>query len=414
MTMRRTDVAIIGAGQAGLAMSACLTARGIEHVVLERGRVAERWRHGSWDSLRLLTPNWLSELPGLRYAGPDPHGYMTKDEYIAYLTDYAATFAAPVIGDAEVRRVTHGGAHYCVETRGGAWRVTALVVATGQCEAPCIPPVAQQLSPYFHQLHAAQYRSPQALPEGGVLIVGASASGLQIAEELHQAGRHVTLSSGSHTRLPRHYRGRDIMWWLDRLGILDDRRVDVPDLGDAHRQPSLQIVGRRAPSLDLALLRQAGVRVMGRAITACRTAVDFANDLAASTAAAEHKLARMLERIDRGIDERGIRAGAPEPHAPVLLDAPASRIDLAASGVRTVIWATGYRPRYPWLDVPVLDRRGDLVEDGGMTAAPGLYVLGLRWLRRRSSSFITGTGRDAYELAREVASFVGQRQMKVA
>jgi len=412
--MRRTDVAIIGAGQAGLAMSACLTARGIDHVVLERGRVAERWRHGSWDSLRLLTPNWLSELPGLRYAGPDPHGYMSKDEFISYLTDYAATFGAPVVSDAEVRRVTHTGAHYQVETSAGAWRATALVVATGQCDSPCIPPVAQQLSPYFHQLHAALYRSPQALPEGGVLIVGASASGLQIAEELHQAGRHVTLSSGRHNRLPRHYRGRDIMWWLDRLGILDDRPADVPDLGDAHRQPSLQMVGRRAPSLDLALLRKAGVRVMGRAVMASRTAMDFANDLAATTAAAEHKLVRMLERIDRGIDQRGISAGAAEPRAPVLLDAPAARIDLAASGVRTVIWATGYRLHYPWLDVPVLDRHGTIVEQGGITAAPGLYVLGLRWLRRRSSSFITGTGRDAHELTREVASFVGRRQVKVA
>jgi putative flavoprotein involved in K+ transport len=412
--MRRTDVAIIGAGPAGLATSACLTARGIDHVVLERGRVGERWRHGSWDSLRLLTPNWVSELPGLRYAGADPHGYMTKDEFISYLTDYADTFAAPVVSHAEVTRLTQTGAHYRVETTDGAWRVRAVVIATGQCGSPCIPDVAQQLSPYFNQLHAALYRSPQALPAGGVLIVGASASGLQIAEELHQAGRHVTLSSGRHTRLPRHYRGRDIMWWLDRLGILDDRRADVPDLGDAHRQPSLQLVGRRAPSLDLALLRKAGVRVMGRAVTASRTSIDFANDLAATTAAAEQKLVRMLERIDRGIDLRGMRAGAPEPHEPVLLDAPASRIDLAASGVRTVIWATGYRPRYPWLAVPVLDRHGDIVEDGGITAAPGLYVLGLRWLRRRSSSFITGTGRDACELAREIASFVGQRQMKVA
>ena len=412
--MRRTDVAIIGAGPAGLATSACLTARGIDHVVLERGRVGERWRHGSWDSLRLLTPNWLSDLPGVRYAGSDPHGYMTKDEFIGYLTDYAAAFAAPVVSHAEVKSLTRTGAQYRIETTGGAWRASAVVVATGQCGSPCIPPVAQQLSPYFHQLHAAHYRSPQALPAGGVLIVGASASGLQIAEELHQAGRHVTLSSGRHTRLPRHYRGRDIMWWLDRLGILDDRRADVPDLGDAHRQPSLQLVGRNAPSLDLALLRKAGVRVMGRAVMASHTAMDFANDLTATTAAAEQKLARMLERIDRGIHQSGIRAGAPEPREPVLLDAPASRIDLAASGVRTVIWATGYRPRYPWLDLPVLDRHGDVAEDGGVTTAPGLYVLGLRWLRRRSSSFITGIGRDASELAREVAAFLGQRRMKVA
>ena len=411
--MRRTDVAIIGAGQAGLAMSACLTARGIDHVVLERGRVAERWRHGSWDSLRLLTPNWLSRLPGWSYAGSDPHGYMTKDEFIGYLTDYAASLDAPVVAGAEVRRATQAGAHYLVETAAGAWRATAVVIATGQCESPHIPRIARQLSSYFHQLHAAQYRSPRALPDGGVLVVGASASGVQIAEEIHRAGRHVTLAVGRHTRLPRHYRGRDIMWWQDRLGILDDRRADIPDLGDVRRQPSLQLAGRRAPSLDLARLREAGVRVMGRAVAAAHTAMDFANDLAATTAAAEGKLAAMLERIDRGIRQHGIRAGEREDREAILLTAPAARIDLAASGVRTVIWATGYRPRYAWLDVPVLDRNG-IVEDGGMTAAPGLYVLGLRWLRRRSSSFIEGSGRDAHELARAVAGFVAGRQVLAA
>jgi putative flavoprotein involved in K+ transport len=411
--MKRTDIVIIGAGQAGLAMSACLTARGIDHVVLERGRIAERWRRGSWDSLRLLTPNWLSRLPGYGYSGPDPHGYMAKDEFIAYLADYAASFTAPVVTGAEVTRVRRADSHYHVETTRSSWRAAAVVIATGQCETPHVPAIAQQLSPYFHQLHSAQYRSPQSLT-GGVLVVGASASGLQIAEEIHQAGRHVTLSVGRHTRLPRRYRGHDIMWWLDRLGMLDDRPADVPDLGNARGQPSLQIAGRREPSLDLARLRNAGVCVMGRAAGAYRTAVDFANDLADTTLAAEHKLARMLERIDRGIRDRGIPAASPEPREPVLLGAHAGRIDLAASGVRTIIWATGYRPRYAWLDVPVLDRCGDIVENGGITAAPGLYVLGLRWLRRRSSSFIEGAGRDAAELAWEVERFVTRRHLRAA
>ena len=412
--MQQTDVVIIGAGQCRARDERVLTARGIDHVVLERGRVAQRWRHGSWDSLRLLTPNWLSRLPGGSDPSPDPHGYMTTHDFIAYLSDYAGSFGAPVVAGAEVTRVATRGAHYLVDTAGAAWRAKAVVVATGQCETPYVPPVARQLSSYFHHLHAAQYRSPQALPDGGVLIVGASASGLQIAEEIHQAGRHVTLSAGRHSLLPRHYRGRDIMWWLDRLGILDDRPVDVPDLGDARRQPSLQLVGRRAPSLDLALLRAAGVRVMGRAVEAHNTAMDFANDLAETTSVAERKLAKMLERIDHGIRQYGIRAHEPEPRAPILLNAPAARIDLAASGVRTVIWATGYRPRYAWLDVPVLNSCGDIVEDGGLTAAPGLYVLGLRWLRRRSSSFIAGAGRDATELARDVAAFVTRHRMRAA
>jgi len=411
--MQRTDVAIIGAGQAGLAMSACLTARCIDHVVLERGRVAQRWRAGSWDSLRLLTPNWLSRLPGWSYGGADPHGFMRRHEFIAYLSDYADAFGAPVVTGAEVRRVTQPGAHYCIETERVTLACAAVVVATGQCETPFIPAMARQLSGSIHQLPAAAYRCPDALPAGGVLVVGASASGLQIADEIHRSGRRVVLAAGRHARLPRRYRGHDIMWWLDRLGILDDR-PSVADPGDAHRQPSLQLIGRRDRTLDLAVLRDAGVQVVGRACAADRTIMRFAGDLAETTASAERKLARMLARIDHAIVQRGLVADAAEPRAPLWLDQPATRIDLAAAGIATVIWATGYRRQYPWLAVPVLDARGDIVHDGGVTPAPGLYVLGLRWLRRRSSSFIDGTGRDAHELAGHVAQFVARRRIKAA
>jgi putative flavoprotein involved in K+ transport len=412
--MQSTDVVIIGAGQAGLAMSACLTTRRIDHVVLERGRVAQRWRAGSWDSLQLLTPSWLSRLPGWSYCGPDPHGYMGKDEFISYLSDYASAFGAPLVTGADVRRVTRSGAHYCVETQRATFASAAVVVATGQCETPFVPAMAQQISASIHQLPAAAYRRPDALPTGGVLVVGASASGLQIAEEIHRSGRRVVLAAGRHARLPRRYRGRDIMWWLDRLGMLDDRPADVPDLGDARRQPSTQLVGRHDRKLDLAVLRDAGVRVVGRACAADATCVQFAGDLAQTTASAERKHTRMLARIDRAIADRGLAAAAAAPCAPVLLDQPATRIDLAAAGIATVIWATGYRPRYRWLAVPVLDPRGDVAHDGGVTAAPGLYVLGLRWLRRRSSSFIDGTGRDAHELAEHVAQFIARRRIKAA
>lgn len=412
--MQRTDVVIIGAGHAGLAMSACLAGRRIDHVVLERGRIAERWRSGSWDSLQLLTPNWLNRLPGWSYSGADPHGYMGKDELIACLSDYAGAFDAPVVTDADVRRVTQFGAHYRIETTRGAWQAAAVVIATGQCEQPAIPTMARNLSPAIHQLSAATYRSPQAVPAGGVLVVGASASGLQIAEEIRRSGRRVVLAAGRHARLPRRYRGRDIMWWLDRLGILDDRAANLPDLCDARRQPSLQLVGRREPTLDLAVLREAGVQVVGRARAADAATMRFAGDLAETTAAAERKLERMLNRIDRAIAERGLTADAPEPRVPVLLDQPAARIDLAAVGISTVIWATGYRPRYRWLAVPVFDARGDIAEDGGVTAAPGLYILGLRWLRRRSSSFIAGAGRDAEELAAHITRFVARNRIKAA
>jgi putative flavoprotein involved in K+ transport len=412
--MKSADVVVIGAGPAGLAMSACLAAHGINHVVLERGQVGERWRRGSWDSLRLLTPNWLNRLPDRSYAGPDPNGYMTKDEFITYLTDYAGSFSAPVVANTDVTGVASDGANYRVETTQGTWRADAIVIATGQCETPLIPAIGGKLSAYFHQLHSSEYRSPEALARGGVLVVGASASGIQIAEELHQSGRQVILAAGHHTRLPRHYRGRDIMWWLDRLGMLDDRAADLPDLASARRQPSLQIAGRHEPALDLAHLRNAGVRVMGRAVDVSGTMMDFANDLAETTAIAERKLARTLARIDEGIRRWGIRAGASEQREPVLLESLAVRFDLAAAGVRSVIWATGYRPEYPWLDLPIVNEKGQILEHGGVTAAPGVYVLGLRWLRRRSSSFIQGIGRDAAELAWEVERFVAARRLKAA
>lgn len=412
--MKSADVVVIGAGPAGLAMSACLAALGVDHVVLERGQVGERWRRGSWNSLRLLTPNWLNRLPHRSYSGPDPNGYMTKDEFIAHLTEYAAAFAAPIVTNAEVTCVTHGAGDYRIATTQGTWRAEAVVIATGQCSTPSVPAIARALSPYFHQLHSSEYRSPQSLTDGGVLVVGASASGIQIAEELHQSGRHVILAAGGHTRLPRRYRGRDIMWWLDRLGILDDRSANIADLESARRLPSLQIAGRHDPSIDLAQLRTAGVRVMGRAVGVSGTMMDFANDLAETTAVAEKKLKRMLDRIDTIIRSWGIRAEFPENRDPVILKSVAARIDLAAAGIRTIVWATGYRPDYRWLDLPLLDEAGRVVERDGITRAPGVYILGLRWLRRRSSSFIQGIGRDAAELAFEVERFVAARRTQAA
>jgi putative flavoprotein involved in K+ transport len=303
---------------------------------------------------------------------------------------------------------------YRVETTRGTWRAEAIVIATGQCDTPSFPAIGQKFSPYFHQLHSSEYRSPQALAQGGVLVVGASASGIQIAEELHQSGRQVILAAGRHTRLPRHYRGRDIMWWQDRLGILDDRSADVSDLAGARRQPSLQMAGRRGPSLDLARLRNSGLRVMGRAVDVSGTMMGFANDLAETTAIAERKLDRMLARIDEGIRRWGLCAETAEKRDPVILESPACRLDLAASGVRTVIWATGYRPQYPWLHLPIVGEKGQLLEHGGITSAPGVYALGLRWLRRRSSSFIRGIRHDAAELSLEIERFVAARRVKAA
>jgi putative flavoprotein involved in K+ transport len=414
--MRRTDVVVVGGGQAGLAMSRCLVERGVEHVVLERGRIAERWRSERWDSLRLLTPRWQARLPGWSYRGPEPDGFMTRGEVIGFLAAYARSFGAPVRGGVTVTAVEREGDGFRVETDAGAWSAAAVVVATGHCDLPLVPAMAAGLPPDVLQVVPSRYRSPRQLPPGGVLVVGASATGVQLAAELQRSGRPVTLAVGRHTRLPRRYRGRDIQWWLDRTGILDEAADAVADLEAARRQPSLQLVGRDdGRTLDLGTLRDAGVRLAGRAVAVDRARVRFAGDLARSVADAEARLARLLRRID-GFVERGALAGAPppEPPRPLRLPAGPAALDLRAEGIRTVLWATGYRRSYPWLRVPVLDGRGEIRHDGGITPVPGLYVLGLQFLRRRKSSFLDGVGADARDLAEHLAGRLARRHLHAA
>jgi putative flavoprotein involved in K+ transport len=277
-----------------------------------------------------------------------------------------------------------------------------VVVATGHCDLPYVPPAASHLSPRVHQLTPPEYRRAQDLPQGGVLVVGASASGVQIAEELRRAGREVVLAVGRHVRLPRRYRGRDIMWWLDRAGILSDPVEDLPDPDAARSQPSFQLVGSsEGRTIDLGTLAASGVRLVGRVCDIADDAVRFAEDVHDHVETAERKLTRVLARIDRFVVDAGLSAetAPPEALAPVRVEPAATRLDLREEGIATVVWATGYRRHYPWLQVPVLDGAGEIAHRGGITAQPGLVVLGLRLLRRRNSSFIDGVGRDAEELA---------------
>ncbi|HEY8232072.1 MAG TPA: NAD(P)-binding domain-containing protein [Vicinamibacteria bacterium] len=401
--MQLVDTLVIGAGQAGLAMSRCLRDRGVEHVVLERGRVAERWRSERWDSLRLLTPNWQSRLPGHRYSGPEPDEYMTMPEVVAYLDGYARSFAAPVEEETRVVSLAALGGGYCVGTDRGSFEARSVVIATGHCDVPFVPPFAKALPADVAQVVPTRYRNPDELPEGGVLVVGASASGVQLADEIHASGRPVTLAVGRHTRLPRVYRGRDILWWFDAMGLFEETGAEVFDLELSRRQPSLQLVGRpdRA-TLDLPELERRGIRLVGRATSVDGATVSFADDLVAHTAAADARLARLIQRIDAFAASSGIAAevGTPEPFRPFVWPAEApSSIDLRAEGIRTVVWATGFRRLYPWLELPVLDARGEIRHSGGVTPVPGLYVIGLNFLRRRKSSFIDGVGDDARALA---------------
>jgi putative flavoprotein involved in K+ transport len=405
--MHQTEAVVIGGGQAGLAMSHCLAGSGIDHVVLERGRVAERWRSERWESLRLLTPNWQTRLPGFRYQGPDPDGYMRVGEVVDFLDRYARSFAAPVEEGTTVVSVAPTDGGFRVVTDRGAWEAPCVVIATGHCDTPLVPAFAASLADDVVQLVPSRYRNPDQLPTGGVLVVGASASGVQIADEIHASGRPVTLAVGRHTRLPRVYRGRDILWWFDAMGIFDESIKDVSNPAVSLRQPSLQLVGRpdRA-TLDLPALRGRGVRLVGRATGAEGRRVFLADDVVAYTVAADARLARLVQRIDIFAARTGLdsEVGPPEPFRPFLWPDPGpAEIDLRADGIRSVVWATGFRRLYPWLQVPALDARGEIRHDGGVTPFPGLYVIGLYFLRRRKSSFIDGVGRDAMELAAHLA-----------
>jgi putative flavoprotein involved in K+ transport len=401
--MKRTDTIIIGGGQAGLAMSRCLSDLSIDHVVLERGRIAQRWRTDSWDSLRLLTPNWQSRLPGWRYRGPDPDAFMTAPDVVEYLQQYARASAAPVAEETTVLSVGPGSSGYRVSTTNGVWEADNVVIATGHNQHPQRPGFASELSPNLQQIAPSRYRNPNDLPDGGVLVVGASATGIQLADEIQRSGRPVTLAVGRHTRVPRQYRGVDIMWWLDRTGAFDRRVAPTADTN----QPSMQLIGSPDQrSIDLNALQNNGVRLVGRARAANGQCVSFDDDLAAVTAAADEKMARILSRIDRFAERHDLGEHLPdgETFEPVRPAPSPKSLDLAAEGIESVIWATGFRRSYPWLHVPVIDGRGEIRHSGGVTDAPGLYVLGLQYLRRPGSSFIDGVGDDARALSYHISS----------
>ncbi len=410
--MVAVDVVVIGGGQAGLAMSRCLRDRGIDHVVLERGRIGERWRSERWDSLRLLTPNWQTRLPGFAYDGADPDGYMTAGEVAAMLERYAAAGRAPVHAGVTVRAVRRCGTGLLVVTTAGKWHARAVVVATGHCDLPYVPALAGAMPRHVRQLVPAEYRRPSDLPPSGVLVVGASATGVQLADEIAASGRRVVIAAGHHTRLPRWYRGRDIMYWLDVMGVLSEPASRVAELEASKGQPSLQLTGRDdRSSLDLGTLVRRGVDIAGRLSGIDGYRLRFGDDLVKTTAAADAKLALLLNRIDRFIERTGDGAPAAEPIAPLWprFTEAATAIDVRSAGIGTVMWATGFRRAYPWLKVPVLDRHGEIEHQDGVTAEPGLYVIGLHFLSRRNSSFIDGVGADAQAIASHLAGHIRSR-----
>ncbi len=398
----RTSAVVIGAGHAGLAMSHRLTARGVDHVVLDRGRIGESWRSKRWPGLRLLTPNWMLGLPGQPAGQPDLDGYLTATDVALLVGAYAERVAAPVRTNVEVRTVRRVGHSYDVATDDGAWRADAVVLATGAAASPVVPGYAAGLSESIAQRTPFEYQGPASVPDGGVLIVGASATGVQLAAELRAAGRPVTLAVGEHVRLPRRYRGRDVFWWMHSTGTLDARHDEVDDLSRVRRLPSPQLIGSSVP-VDLGSLVDAGVRLTGRLVGIDRDVARFSGSLRNVCALADLKMDRFLLRADEWATRSGFDAAleAPERFARTPVpNRPVLSLDLGADGIRTVVWATGFRPDHSWLGLPVFDRHGRIRHHGGVVAdATGLYVLGLPMLRTRASTYIHGAAADTAVLA---------------
>jgi putative flavoprotein involved in K+ transport len=382
--------------------------------VLERGEVANSWRRERWDSLRLLTPNWLSRLPGLRYEGPDPDGYMTMGEVIAFIERFAAVSGAPVRTGTAVTSVRRTDDGYHVTTSGGEIRCRAVVIASGACNQPSVPRFAGQVPASVEQLTPFDYRDPAKLPDGGVLVVGASATGVQLAAELRQSGRPVTLSVGEHTRLPRTYRGRDVLWWMDASGVWDQGYDEIDDLTRARRLPSPQLVGtpdRR--TLDLNALTSMGVELIGRWAAVRDDRALFSGGLRNVFSLADLKLGRLLDTFDEWALTSGRDAEFDPPERPAPTRVPSStrlQLDLGSAEIRVVVWATGFRPDYGWLDVPVVDAKGHLRHERGVVDSPGLYALGLPVLRRRKSTFICGIEDDARAVIDHLARYLAVSQ----
>jgi putative flavoprotein involved in K+ transport len=323
---------------------------------------------------------------------------MTAAEVASFFQGYADATSAPVIEDSPVTRLAVSDDGFDLVTTSDRWRAANVVVATGWSDQPAVPAMADQLDPTIAQLTPSAYRNPGSLPDGGVVIVGASATGVQLADELARAGRPVVVAVGSHTRLPRRYRGMDIFWWLERIGSLDRTIDELPDQHAARHEPSLQLVGRPDHrNLDLATLQQLGVELTGRLTGIDGHHARFAADLTDTVARADARLRQVLDKIDADIDATGLTDEVldPEPAAPLAVGTAPERLDLAARGVTSVIWATGHRRTYPWLHVPVLDDRGEIRQRRGVTPIPGLYVLGQRFQHTRRSNFIDGVGADA-------------------
>ncbi len=376
--------------------------------------MANSWRRERWDSMRLLTPNWQSRLPGLSYEGPDPDGYMTVREVTEFIGHFAKVSRAPVRTGVNVTSVRQAGDGYHVTTSHGDIHSRTVVIASGACNQPSVPRFSEAIPASVEQLTPFGYRDPGQLPDGGVLVVGASATGVQLAAEVRRSGRPVTLSVGEHVRLPRTYRGRDVLWWMDASGVWDQRYDEVEDLTRARRLPSPQLVGTpERTTLDLNALTSMGIELVGRWAAVRDGRALFSGGLRNVFSLADLKMERLLDAFDEWAKTDGYEAAAspPERFAPTRVpESTRLQLDLRSGEIAAIVWATGFRPDYGWLDVPVVDAKGQLRHGGGVVDSPGLFALGLPVLRRRKSTFICGIEDDAREVIGHLAQHLAVRR----
>ncbi len=405
------DVVIIGGGQAGLAMSYYLTQQGRAHVVLERGRIAETWRSQRWDSFTLVTPNWMMQLPGFLYQGNDPDGFLPRDDVVAFLERYAQSFQVPLRCGVQATAVQlqAGGNSYLVETSDGPLEADNVVLATGGFPRPKLPRASASVPVNICQLHSSQYRRPQRLPSGAVLVVGSGQSGSQIAEELHQSGRQVYLCVSRCGRSPRRYRGKDVMWWVNQMGGYD-RTLDQLPSPAARFTCHPDLTGKDGGhEINLRQLARKGVVLLGRLQGIQGSHAILAPDLAENLANADTLATQLTHAIDDFVRRTGM--DVPEESLtenPISMWVPPAEpileVDIYAAGISTVIWATGFQLDFGWVHVPVFDEVGSPLHQRGVTSSPGLYFLGLPWLYKEKSALIFGIGEDAAFLASAIAA----------
>ncbi len=402
----RYPVIVIGGGQAGLAMSYCLKQRGIDHIIFEQQSIGHEWRSRRWDSFCLVTPNWQCQLPGYPYPGNDPYGFMSKDEIVKYLQDYAKSFNPPIEEGVAVNKVRQTETDlYTVSTSIGEYTADRVVIAVSSYHKPKIPRLAERLPASIHQIHSSTYKNPESLPAGSVLVVGTGQSGCQIAEDLHLARRQVHLCVGGAPRSPRLYRGKDAVEWLDQMGYYDISIDEHPKKETARSNTNHYLTGRDGGrEIDLRKFALQGMKLHGRLRSIEDGKLDFQDDLPQNLDRADAVAANIKQSIDRYIETAEIEAPIEPPYQPVWQpENPELKLDLAAANIQTVIWSTGFQTDFGWIDLPVFNGSGYPHYDRGITNLSGCYFIGLPWLYTWGSGRFSGVARDANYIAEHIA-----------